>query len=971
MKLCIHDISVKICDRHASIGLFAASIAVLAISVSAPTIAQAACNSSGNVNTISSATTDACNLDSNGESLSVTSDGGIALTNSSSGLTIEHAAVTASTPSVTIGSIVNNGTITAIVQTDSSSNGARGIEVSGGGYVSGGIINNGTITVSGHGIELGYYFSTGPQKGQYGRVDAAGGSTDAIVNNGTITVNSAATATRPSWGDEAGIRIGRSSIVNGNIVNNGTINSYGRGIALSNNDGVINGNIINNGNIITGSTGDNYKSTISIYTNGQLNGSIINTNSIESTTMAAISNSYNITGDIINSGTVTALGTGNTAQVNAITNSGIISGTVVNSGTITAKDSGVYNSNTIGKIINSAVGTVIGNLYSIQNEGTISEGIDNYGILNGDVALSAATINLLGNVAKVNGDITGDDDSVINVGSDTQTADFNAEGLATVGAININNGSVLTLNDGQEWIASSSDGININSGGTYVSNGDTTLSATIGSLTNSGTIQLNTSTSSAGNTLTVNADYIGNSGTVYFNTALGDDNSSTDRLVVNGGTSGTSSVRVTNAGGLGAQTVEGIKIIDVAGNSAGLFTLLGNTTYEGDQAVVGGAYAYRLYQGGTSTPTDGDWYLRSSLIPTDPENPENPLYQPGVPSYEAYPQALLGLNGLPTLQQRVGNRYWNNNGNRIVAEGADPIGTPYAAPEETGPYIDGNGIWGRIEGASTSIEPRYSTSGTYYDQNVFRMQAGLDGLLLENENGKLIGGITVHYAHSKTDTDWRFGANGYGDGEISTDGYGFGGTLTWYGENGFYLDGQAQITWYNSDLSANPNGNLTEGNDGFGYALSVESGKRIKLDQAWSVTPQAQLVYSSVDFDSFKDTFGTNVSLDDGDSLQGRLGLSLEHQNSWYNNKGTIDRTYVYGIANLYYEFLKGTKVTVEGASFASEKERLWGGVGIGGSYNWDNDKYSVYGEGLVNTSLNNFGDSYSLKGTVGFRVKW
>lgn len=68
---------------------------------------------------------------------------------------------------------------------------------------------------------------------------------------------------------------------------------------------------------------------------------------------------------------------------------------------------------------------------------------------------------------------------------------------------------------------------------------------------------------------------------------------------------------------------------------------------------------------------------------------------------------------------------------------------------------------------------------------------------------------------------------------------------------------------------------------------------------------------------------------------------------------------------------MNGTRVDLSGVSLASEKDRLWGGLGLGGSYTWDNDKYSVYGEGLVNTSLNNLGDSYSLKGNVGFRVKW
>ena len=449
---------------------------------------------------------------------------------------------------------------------------------------------------------------------------------------------------------------------------------------------------------------------------------------------------------------------------------------------------------------------------------------------------------------------------------------------------------------------------------------------------------------------------------------------------------GTAKLAVTNVGGSGAHTVEGIKIVDIAGNSEGSFSLLGDYTHEGEQAVVGGAYAYKLYQGGVSTPADGDWYLRSQLTsagvvdpeepvdPVDPMDPVNPvtpptepLYQAGVPTYESYAQSLLGLNGVSTLQQRVGNRFWAGNGNRVIAQGADPVGTPYAAPEEAGVAIEGNGVWGRIEGAHNSIDPRFSTSSTDYDQNILKLQAGLDGLLLENEGGKLIGGVTVHYAHGKTKTQ-----SVHGDGEISTNGYGFGGTLTWYGENGFYLDGQAQATWYRSDLSSNlANATLVGGNDGFGYALSVEGGKRIAIDPVWSLMPQAQLVYSSVDFDDFTDTFGSRVSLDRGDSLQGRLGLTLDHENSWQNANGMLDRAHVYGIANLYYEFLEGTKVDVAGVSFASEQDRLWGGLGIGGSYNWNDDKYSIYGEGLVNTSLNNFGDSYSVKGQAGFKVKW
>lgn len=491
----------------------------------------------------------------------------------------------------------------------------------------------------------------------------------------------------------------------------------------------------------------------------------------------------------------------------------------------------------------------------------------------------------------------------------------------------------------------------------------------LSSLSNAGIVDLG---ANAGTTLTVTGNYIGNNGTVLIGTALGNDNSVTDRLVVNGNTSGTGILSVKNVGGSGAQTNEGIKIVDVTGASNATFTLLGDYQFQDAPAVVGGAYAYQLYKNGKANPTDGDWYLRSTIKdPTDggetDGGEEIPIYQPGVPSYEAYPQLLLGLNSLPTLQQRVGNRYWSKSGNIMLAEGADPIGSPYAPPQEAGNMIEGRGVWGRIEGAHTNADPRFSTSGTEYSFNTFKMQAGLDGMLAETENGKLIGGITVHYAHGKAKT-----SSLYGDGEISTDGYGFGGTLTWYGDNGFYLDGQAQVTWYDSDLMSNlANMGLADSNNGFGYTFSAESGKRIAINESWSVTPQAQLTYSSVDFDSFNDAFDARVSLDKGDSLQGRIGLSIEQQNSWYNANGLINRTYLYGIANVYYEFLDGTKVDVSGTSFASRNERLWGGIGLGGSYNWNSDKYSIYGEGSVNTSLENFADSYSYKGTLGFRVRF
>lgn len=54
-----------------------------------------------------------------------------------------------------------------------------------------------------------------------------------------------------------------------------------------------------------------------------------------------------------------------------------------------------------------------------------------------------------------------------------------------------------------------------------------------------------------------------------------------------------------------------------------------------------------------------------------------------------------------------------------------------------------------------------------------------------------------------------------------------------------------------------------------------------------------------------------------------------------------------------------------------AEPDAWTGDIGVGGTLNWNDDKYSLYGEASYGTSLSNLGDSYTLKGNVGFRVKW
>ncbi len=81
---------------------------------------------------------------------------------------------------------------------------------------------------------------------------------------------------------------------------------------------------------------------------------------------------------------------------------------------------------------------------------------------------------------------------------------------------------------------------------------------------------------------------------MILNTVLNGDNSPTDKLTVHGDTRGNTRVDVNNVGGTGAQTVNGIELVHVDGNSAGDFALENGT-------VEAGAYVYTLAKGTNAT----------------------------------------------------------------------------------------------------------------------------------------------------------------------------------------------------------------------------------------------------------------------------------------------------------------------------------------------------------------------------------
>ncbi|EJO32447.1 outer membrane autotransporter barrel domain-containing protein 7 [Achromobacter marplatensis] len=455
--------------------------------------------------------------------------------------------------------------------------------------------------------------------------------------------------------------------------------------------------------------------------------------------------------------------------------------------------------------------------------------------------------------------------------------------------------------------------------------------------------------------LTVAGDYTAQGGNLEIRSQLGADNSPTDKLVVTGDTAGTTPVSVKNMGGAGAQTQRGIQIVQVNGISAGQFNLAnGDYVIQGRPALVAGAYGYVLQQ----DLADGGWYLRSSLTdpgtpPTDPGTPpigpgtpptggvspgvEPPLlYQPGVPVYEAYANTLLNLSWLPTLRQRVGNRLYDS---------AD---------------VGRNGVWSRMEGTTSRLEPSMSTTGARQDVDSWKAQFGVDRILAGQEQGsRLVGGIAFQYGKADTHV---FSA--YGNGTIDTTAYGLTPTLTWYGKNGLYIDTQAQATWFESDLNSRLAGKLKGGSRANSYGLGIEAGKAFELSERLALIPQAQLTYASTRFNSFNDKFGAHVESDKGDSLLARVGIALDYKSNWQTG-GVNRESSVYGVVNVKHEFLDGTRVRVADVPAASRMARTWGSVGAGANYGWA-ERYAIYGQ--VDADVD-FSGSYIVTATAGFRM--
>lgn len=318
-------------------------------------------------------------------------------------------------------------------------------------------------------------------------------------------------------------------------------------------------------------------------------------------------------------------------------------------------------------------------------------------------------------------------------------------------------------------------------------------------------------------------------------------------------------------------------------------------------------------------------------------------FQPGTPIYEALPSALLGTMRVGTLAQRI-------EGRQMLIGAVDP----------QNPY----GAWLRIEGERIDATPESSSTGLSYDQDIWRLQGGLDILVHEGDRGNWVAGVNVFTVGSSVDV-----ASPVGGGDISTDAMGVGLTATWYGHDGFYADSQLQYASFESDVSSDGLGALVMGLDGSSRLASIEMGQEFTRPNGLTWTPQAQLTWSEVSFDTFTGPNAEVVSIGDNDSLQLRLGLAVER--AW--DFGNGEQARLYGIANVHHELRSRTSVMVSGTELAISAPDWVGEIGLGGSYDWANEgggTSSLYGEISASRELSR-GELRGLAGTIGFRIEF
>ncbi|MBR0669151.1 autotransporter outer membrane beta-barrel domain-containing protein, partial [Roseomonas hellenica] len=480
---------------------------------------------------------------------------------------------------------------------------------------------------------------------------------------------------------------------------------------------------------------------------------------------------------------------------------------------------------------------------------------------------------------------------------------------------------------------------------------------TVAGLTNAGLVTLG---GAPGTRLTVAGNYVGQGGILALNTFLGGDSSASDRLVIQGGTAtGDTRMRITNIGGPGAQTVEGIRVVE---------TQAGGTTAAGafrlDTRVAAGAFEYRLFRGGSTSAQD--WYLRSfSTVPVTPEipgtpevpgtpdtpvlptGPAIPLYRPEVALYApiAAIGRQMGLATLGTLHERVGE----------LDNIRDLAGSrPYA-----------NGAWARAFGQRT----RNRWDGTVDSRatgNLIGLQAGFDILRTQPYAGghRDHAGVYVAYTDYNAPNVSGFALGQHQRvGRLLMSGPSVGAYWTHFGPSGWYVDAVFQANWF--DVKASSDFGTALNTNGVGYTASLEAGYPIRFGGGWQVEPQAQIIWQSVSVDRSRDLF-SSVDWNEDDAVTGRLGARLQYT-------GRDERTLwqPYAKVNLWHAFSGSDRVTLGNSAPIENRfgeTALEVGAGITARVN---QTTSFYAHADYRWSFGGDSRQTAVQGAIGIRFNW
>ncbi|EIQ6879327.1 fibronectin-binding autotransporter adhesin ShdA [Salmonella enterica] len=547
-------------------------------------------------------------------------------------------------------------------------------------------------------------------------------------------------------------------------------------------------------------------------------------------------------------------------------------------------------------------------------------------------------------------------------GANTYTGDTNVQegtlwlaGDGTIGEV----GSQQAVNVASDATFGGSNGTTVNgkvtNEGTLVF-GDSEETGAIftlnGDLINMGTMTSGSSSSTPGNTLYVDGDYTGNGGSLYLNTVLGDDDSATDKLVITGDASGTTDLYI-NGIGDGAQTTNGIEVVDVGGVST-------SDAFELKNEVNAGLYTYRLYW----NESDNDWYLASKAQSDDDDSGGDDTPSDGgddggnvtppddggdggdvAPQYRADIGAYMGNQWMArnlqmqTLYDREGSQYRNADGS----------------------------VWARFKAGKAESE---AVSGNIdMDSNYSQFQLGGDILAWGNGQQSVTVGVMASYINADTDSTGNRGADGSqftSSGNV--DGYNLGVYATWFADaqthSGAYVDSWYQYGFYNNSVESGDAG--SESYDSTANAVSLETGYRYDIalsnGNTVSLTPQAQVVWQNYSADSVKDNYGTRIDGQDGDSWTTRLGLRVDGK--LYKGSRTVIQPFAE--AN-WLHTSDDVSVSFDDATVKQDLPANRAELKVGLQADIDK-QWSVRAQVAGQTGSNDFGD---LNGSLNLRYNW